>query len=246
MLNDMVLATETAKQFESYCEANPEKCKSAGKIELKVTTLTQGHWPSMLVFPELHLPSVLSSCCDVYNEFFTLKNNMRKITWVLSQGAVFMKASFSQSKVYDIEMAPLQAIVMLAFNRDSGVPVCSTSGAISFSELQKTYNMPEDILKKILHSLSCMKLKLLKKDGEESNGKDKASNVIRPTDSFLVNDKFSNNVKRFKIPIASLTERNESKLVEDSRNIAIEAAVVRIMKVSDFSYFHFFIKPSLN
>jgi hypothetical protein len=48
--------------------------------------------------------------------------------------------------------------------------------------------MPDDILKKVLHSLSCGKFKVLKKiaEGGESGGA-----AIKTTDSFTFNETFT-------------------------------------------------------
>lgn len=43
---------------------------------------------------------------------------------------------------------------------------------------------PEEILKKVIHSLACGKLRILKKTPAEGN-------VIRNTDSFAFNDAFT-------------------------------------------------------
>ncbi len=74
-------------------------------------------------------------------------------------------------------MVTLQAAVMLSF---------TDSNPRTFTQLAEELNIPEDILKRTLHSLVCGKVKVLKRVDESSVDK----NVIKPTDSFLINDQF--------------------------------------------------------
>ena len=53
----------------------------------------------------------------------------------------------------------------------------------SYNALLTELRLPEEVLKKVLHSLSCGRLRVLKKDPAEGN-------VIRNTDSFSFNDAF--------------------------------------------------------
>jgi cullin 1 len=242
MLNDTALASEISRQFESYCATNPTKCEdlvatsksnTTNRVELQVTVLTLGHWPTMPTLSDVKLPLTMQKCCEIFNEFYKMKFSAHKNIWVLSQGSVILKSIFSAGKNFSIDMAPLQAMVLMAFNPNTDV-MRSPSGAISFNNLQQYTNISEDYLKRVLHSLSCLKHKILKKvsaDGEEQTSKEKGPSLIRSTDYFVANDKFSNNLKQFKIPMATLVDSNETKAVEDSRIHAIEAAVVRTMKV---------------
>jgi cullin 1 len=95
--------------------------------------------------------------------------------------------------------------------------------------------MPEDVLKKILHSLACQKFKVLKKiDAGSSSGdgaKGPGSNIIKPGDSFSFNTQFTCPMIKIRIPMPSLEDSSNNKRVEEDRSVAIEAAVVRIMKV---------------
>ena len=49
-------------------------------------------------------------------------------------------------------------------------------------------------------------------------------------DSFSYNEKFSSNLKRVRIPMASLEMTHDKKRVEEDRSFAIDAAIVRTMK----------------
>ena len=57
---------------------------------------------------------------------------------------------------------------------------------VTFSELLVDLNIPEDILKRVLHSLACGKFKLLKRLDESSSDK----GGIKTTDTFTANEQF--------------------------------------------------------
>ena len=93
---------------------------------------------------------------------------------------------------------------------------------MTFTDLATKLNVEENILKPLMHSLSCGKYKVIKKSP--------ASNKINTTDSFTANEKFASNMRKIRIPMASLDSSLNTKRVEEDRTIAIEAAIVRIMK----------------
>jgi len=131
--------------------------------------------------------------------------------WLIQK--LFPGAGTSRAKAYDFEVTTLQAVCIKLFN---------TRNLMSFAEIKEALNVEEDVLKRILHSLSCTRHKVLKKDPK--------SNSIKPTDSFSYNESFSSPKKRITIPMASLEDSHNPKRVEEDRTFAIEAAIVRIMK----------------
>ena len=121
-------------------------------------------------------------------------------------------------KSYDIQVTTLQAVALMAFNV---TPAEATSGLGSspktFSSLLDSLQMPEEALKRVMHSLSCGKLKVLKRiaatavvassaasasaiavegevtgdaAGEKDKGSSGAAGNIKATDSFVFNEQF--------------------------------------------------------
>merc|ERR1712054_701176 len=79
-----------------------------------------------------------------------------------------------------------------------------------------------DALKRVMHSLSCGKYKVIEKQPK--------GNSIKPTDTFRAAPKFQCKMHKVRIPMASLDDSHNPKRVEEDRSVAIEAAIVRIMK----------------
>lgn len=79
-----------------------------------------------------------------------------------------------------------------------------------------------EVVKRILHSLSCGKYRVLAKTPE--------SNTIGAGDAFAANDAFACPLRKVRIPMASLEDAHNPKRVEEDRSLTIEACIVRVMK----------------
>ena len=155
-------------------------------------------------------------------------------------GSAVIKATFGK-KSYDLSMVTVQAIVLTAFNAED-----NNNSPRNYADLLDNLNIPDEILKRVLHSLSMGKFKILKRiaattDASSSSsaaapatgagGSGGSGGGIKATDSFIVNEGFSSPMRKVRIPMAALEESHNIKRVEEDRSIAIEAAIVRIMKV---------------
>ena len=112
-----------------------------------------------------------------------------------------------------MQVTTLQAVALNAFNDGK---------TLTFEELENTLNLEPEILKPLLHSLSCGKFKVVSKTP--------ARNKINNTDSFVVNSKFTCPTLKFRIPMASLDATHNIKRVEEDRSFLIDACIVRTMK----------------
>ena len=188
-MNDLTVGAETSRAFETFCQENPEKT-GIGKIEFSVQVLTTGHWPQYKTFHEINLPPAMHRCTQAFKDYYDAKTSHRKLTWTHSLGNATIKGNYGK-KSYDIQVTTLQAVVLLAFNLDS-LGGSSSNGVVTISSLLETTNMPEDVLKKVLHSLSCGKFKVLKRIAEEDKSEEKKKvATIKNTDTFTFNDSFS-------------------------------------------------------
>lgn len=209
MVTDLTLARENQTQFEEYLTSNSQANPG---IDLTVTVLTTGFWPSYKSF-DLNLPSEMVKCVEVFKEFYQTKTKHRKLTWIYSLGTCNINGKFD-AKTIEMIVTTYQAAALLLFN---------ASERLSYAEVMTQLNLTDDDVIRLLHSLSCAKYKILVK---EPNTK-----TISPNDVFTFNNKFTDRMRRIKIPLPPVDEKK--KVVEDvdkDRRYAIDASIVRIMK----------------
>ena len=209
MVTDLTLARENQTSFEEYLSNNSNANPG---IDLSVTVLTTGFWPSYKS-SDLNLPLEMVKCVEVFKGFYETKTKHRKLTWIYSLGQCNVNGKFEQ-KTIELIVSTYQAATLLLFN---------SSDRLSYSEIMTQLNLTHDDLVRLLHSLSCAKYKILVK---EPNTK-----TISQNDYFEFNSKFTDRMRRIKIPLPPVDERK--KIVEDvdkDRRYAIDAAIVRIMK----------------
>ncbi|XP_009401536.2 cullin-1-like [Musa acuminata AAA Group] len=209
MVTDLTLARENQANFEDYLNNNPHANPG---MDLTVTVLTTGFWPSYRT-SDLNLSAEMVKCVEVFREFYQTKTKHRKLTWIYSLGTCNITGKF-ESKTIELIVTTYQAAALLLFN---------ASDRLSYSEIMTQLNLTDDDVIRLLHSLSCAKYKILNK---EPNTKS-----ISSSDIFEFNSKFTDKMRRIKIPLPPVDEKK--KVIEDvdkDRRYAIDASIVRIMK----------------
>jgi len=230
MVKDLLTGENLKKQFKDYVQKmqkddnklNGNDCTVAN-IEFSVDLLTTGWWPS---FKKMNLsyPENMTRCMEVYQKFYEEQNNHRKIKWLHSLGQATVRGKFVKADT-SFQVTTLQAVCVLLFNGHEPSEEKGGQGWLAFGDIHKQLGCEEEMItKRVLHSLSCGKFPILLKTGRPKR--------IDKEDKFAVNIKFHNKKKPrgFKIPMPSLEESHNPKKVEEDRSIAIEAAIVRIMK----------------
>lgn len=213
MMTDLMLGQDLQKKFQTHVSALPETERPP--IEFSCEVLTSGHWPTYKIL-EPTLPPVLARCVDVFEKFYGQSTDHRKLTWVHSLGNALVKANFKMS--YELQVTTLQCLALVAFN---DVP---EGAQLTFAELhEKLGKIDIDVMKKIVHSLACQKIKVLVKEPDTRS-------VDVSVDKFKVNTEFQSKIRKVRIPMASLDDSHNPQRVEEDRSLAIEAAIVRIMK----------------
>ena len=205
MLSDLAVA---AKQRQDFMHRMQEQ---ESPLDFGVQVLTTGFWPTYKSTDVVVTPD-MEKCMGVFADWHDQQHQKRKLQWVLTQGNASVKATFG-SRSYDLQVTTLQAIALHTL---------SGGETLGFEELGQRLHLEPAVLKPLMHSLSCGKHKVIKKDPTSSK--------INTTDKFTANKKFSSNMRKIRIPMASLDSTFSTKKVEEDRSITIEAAIVRIMK----------------
>ncbi|KAH0913681.1 hypothetical protein HID58_037002 [Brassica napus] len=210
MVTDMQLGKDQQTGFEEYLKnANTGKPKG---VDFTVTVLTTGFWPSYKT-SDLNLPLEMVNCIESFKAYYEIKTKHRRLMWIYSLGNCNLTARFD-AKPIELIVSTYQAAVLCAFNHTE---------RLTYQELIDQLNLSHEDLVRVLHSLSCAKYKFLKKEP--------ASKTISKTDSFEFNSKFTDKMRRIKVPLPPVDDRK--KVVEDvdkDRRYAIDASLVRIMK----------------
>ncbi|KAK9996245.1 hypothetical protein SO802_020931 [Lithocarpus litseifolius] len=209
MVTDIILAREYQTKLVEYLRSNSNANPG---FDFSVTVLTSGCWPTYKSF-NLSLPTEMAKCVQVFKDFYDTQTKHRRLTWIYSLGTCNINAKF-ETKTIELIVSTYQAAALLLFN---------SSDRLSFSEIRTQLNLTDDDLVRLLHSLSCAKYKILKK---EPNTK-----TISPTDNFEFNYKFTDRMRRIKIPVPPVDERKKViEEVDKDRRYTIDAVIVRIMK----------------
>lgn len=150
----------------------------------------------------------------------------RKLTWQLTEGNVVLKGTFQAktTMTYEITVRTIPAVLLLELDKLG--PCHPVTVQDLMQRLQMTMSdmdRCEEILKRVLHSLSCNKQFPLVR-------KTPASSKIKSNDAFVINDSFVSKRRRFQLPMASLEDVQSSKTnVEHTRRAAVDAAIVCAM-----------------
>jgi len=205
MLSDFTTSLDQKREFDLKMTQHDTK------TDFSVQVLTTGFWPTYKS-PAVALPSGMTECMDIFNGWHDKKHGGRKLSWIFSLGTASVRATFGR-KSYDLQVSTLQAVALTALNGGQ---------TVTYVELAQKLNLEEAIVKPLMHSLSCGKFKVVTKSP--------ASNKIKKTDTFVANSRFSSNMRKIRILMASLDTSRNTKRVEEDRSQTIEASIVRIMK----------------
>eukprot|EP00494_Astrolonche_serrata_P033217 UN33486 len=130
-------------------------------------------------------------CVEVFKEFYQTRTKHRKLTWIYSLEICHITAKF-EAKTIELIVTTYQAALLLLFNG---------ADKLSYSEIVTQLNLSDDDVVRLLHSLSCAKYKILTK--EPSN------RSISPNDVFEFNSKFTDKMRRIKIPLPPVDEKKK-------------------------------------
>jgi cullin 1 len=215
MITDLSLASDLQKEFREHCDQLPDAKGTLGGIDFSVTVLTTGFWPSYQV-QDANLCVEMQKAIQAFHNFYNGRTQHRRLQWIHSLGQATIAARLNNRR-HDLIVNSYQALILLLFTKDENH---------SLSFIQSTTGLDASMTKKLLATLACSKYKILKiyNNGQEAKG------IEGDDSSFSPNDGFQCPHRKIKIPPPASEETHNKERVEEDRSIAIEAAIVRIMK----------------
>ncbi|XP_039114895.1 cullin-1-like isoform X2 [Dioscorea cayenensis subsp. rotundata] len=210
MITDLSLSRKTQSDFKNFLETHQGE-NADPSIDMAVTILTSGVWPS-LKSSSLHLPSEMAQGAEFFKEFYNSKNNKKKLTWIHTLSTCNLIGHFDKKSI-ELILTTYQASALMLFN---------DAERLSFEEIMTQLNVDKDDLVWVLHSLSCSKYKILKKEP--------SSESISPADHFKFNSEFTVTMPKIKVPLPRIEDKEVIREVKDKHQYAIAAAITRIMK----------------
>lgn len=207
MLNDLSTANEGQREFRAKMINNTTlPVGSLLRDNFSVMVLTSGNWPTYQT-PDVNLPPEMQHCLQTFQTWYiNEKTSHRKLSWVHHLGSVTITSRFPNGRIYDISCNIFQACLLLLFNNEK---------SLSTSVIRDGLGLDESLTKKLIACFNVAKVLMRSKSLE---------------DEYQVNDGLILKHRLIKIPVPVQEEAHNKDKVEEDRSIAIEAAIVRVMK----------------
>jgi cullin 3 len=237
MFKDMSVSDDLNAQYKEYVRklGDPD----TRRIDIEASILTTTIWPFDNLFRSNDdgtprqaciFPPVVENARKRFEKFYLDKHSGRALSWQANMGTADIRTTFRRAngKVqrHDLNVSTYAMVILLLFQ---DLP---SSQFLTFEEIQAQTSIPAYELVRNLQSLALApKTRVLRK---EPMNKD-----VKPTDKFSFNEDFTSNFVKVKIGVvtgsSSKVENNDErrdtqKRTDEERGVAIEAAVVRIMK----------------
>ena len=119
----------------------------------------------------------MMKCIEVFKEYYQTNTKNPKLIWIYSLGTNNMIGKFD-AKPIELIISTYQVVALLLFNAED---------RLSYDDIKKHLKLLDEDIVRVLHSFSCAKYKILKK---EPNAK-----MVGQNDTFEFNTKFTNKVK---------------------------------------------------
>jgi len=180
--------------------------------ELSVSVLTTGFWPLPSV-PQCNLPAEAKLACDAFTRFYIAQHSGRKLTWHTSLGQAELRCIFDGGRK-ELVVHTYQMCILMLFN---------SGDKLSFSDIQRSTNIPPSDLTRHLLSLAHPQVKVLLKNPPGKS--------IGPDHRFKYNNKYASKLFRNKIPVlskaavASVTDGTNAAGSADSSASASSASI---------------------
>eukprot|EP00004_Rigifila_ramosa_P003165 TRINITY_DN1332_c0_g1_i6.p1 TRINITY_DN1332_c0_g1~~TRINITY_DN1332_c0_g1_i6.p1 ORF type:complete len:739 (+),score=176.85 TRINITY_DN1332_c0_g1_i6:553-2769(+) len=215
MFKDIKLSADTNASFLQYVQTY----QIGVNIDLNVSVLTSGFWPSSGPSPSCLFPPDVQGAMNAFHTFYVEKKHTgRRITWQPNRGTADLIAYFGKER-HELGVSTFQMLILLLFNN---------TDSMTYTQIQEATGIPASDLRRNLQSVACGKYRVLTK---EPKGKD-----VEDSDVFSFNGEFTCKLVRIKIGTVTAQKETEPELretktkLDEDRKHQIDAAIVRIMK----------------
>lgn len=225
MIQDIITNNQTNKKFLEYVEhkmlmQGVTSDDDSSKLTLQknvrrivdsfsVKILNRGYWPTMEK-STLKLNKTFSSCIEMFEEYYKHQNKNKKLDWVFEVSEVIVESTIN-GKNYRFHCNLIGAHILLLLNQHKH---------ITFELVEKELQID---LKTFINNIhSCIyEYKVLCCSDDV---------VDWSNSSFYLNSNFSHSSDDVYIRRAALLLSKEHEKIKEDRSMAIEAAIVRVMK----------------
>lgn len=238
LLKDMNISDDLNAQYKNYVSKLDDG--SVRRIEMDASILTTTVWPFDHLSrateedgtPRLQCvyPVELEGLKQSFEKFYLNKHSGRALKWLPSMGTADIRATFRGSngkvKRHELNVSTFGTVILMLFNE------AAPGFTMTFDEIHAATNIPKNELFRNLQSLSVApKTRVLKKEP--------MSREIKPEDQFSFNEDFTSQYLKVKVSVIARDanrvensdERKETqKRIDEERALAIDSALVRVMK----------------
>lgn len=225
LLKDVELSENLTTGYKDHLARSGDK----SKVDFDVSVLTTTVWP--ITIPDAsdracRFPPEAAAVKESFERFYLNKHTGRKLTWLPNMGEVTMRATYEKAGkpiTYEVAGSVYCMIILMLFNDNA---------RLTCDEIVQLTNIPQEKVQQTLLSIAVApKTRLLKKEPMTRD--------IKTSDVFSYNETFEHTFRKFKVAMVSdqsnkvetVEQRKETqKKADDERGLAIDAAVVRIMK----------------
>ncbi|TMW60747.1 hypothetical protein Poli38472_000789 [Pythium oligandrum] len=217
MLKDKLLSKELLETFDTWLTENEAKLESNQdaitfhrSLSYHCDVLTAGAWPisAVVTDSQLLLPRLVDEHVQLFSKFYTDRSTGRKLLWVHHLSFGILQANCFDRR-YEFSLSFYQMLILMQYNE---------ADTLSESALVEQTNIP---IKDLKHHLASLVKAHIIREGDEGN--------------FMLDFSFSSKKTRISAVPSSPVEspkvaKATTREVEEDRKMALQAAIVRVMK----------------
>ncbi|CAG9472175.1 unnamed protein product [Plasmodium vivax] len=214
MIQDMINNSTTNNKFLDFVNSKYALCKNDLTLKnihnfFSVKILNKGFWPTLEKTP-MKLSDTFNKYIELFEEYYKADNKNKKLEWIYELSEVILTCTF-QNCVYYLYCNIVNAQIILLFNKHKFINYEIVKRELHLDLKTFTNNM-----------YSCLHyFKIISSDDHP---------VDWNSSTFFINPNFFYPHNKVYIKKATTLLSKEHEKIKEDRTMAIEAAIVRVMK----------------